>query len=387
MPGGGNIMQFARFIIRFGAVCLALAALVLDRAEARRVALVIGNADYRVGPLQNPIKDAAAVAKAFETLHFDRVILKQNLRIDGFRAALGELAREVAGADLGVVYFAGHGVEVGGRNFLIPIDAVLARQGDLDLQAVALDTTIAQLAGVTSLKLVILDACRTNVFPLAGVKRSVGRGLSPVKPEDNTLVVYAAKDGTTADDGAGRVHSPFTEALLKHIATPDVEVRLLFGRVRDDVLLATRNDAEPQQPYVYGSLGGRSHYLQPVDPGNDSPLAQRLRDQERRIAKARAEANAAKERLRDLERRLQAEGAPKPIKAGEGAKREQVPSPQTTASSPAPASAGGSCSDARAGCTQACPSGTNFSECENSCRSRYRACLSTGAFTRGLVKQ
>jgi hypothetical protein len=380
-------MQVARFVMRLVAVCLAFAALAAGPAEARRVALVIGNADYRVGPLQNPVKDAAAVAEAFEALHFDKIILKQNLAIDGFRAALGELARETADADLGVVYFAGHGVEVGGRNFLIPVDAVLARQGDLDLQAVALDTVIAQLAGVTSLKLVILDACRTNVFPLAGAKRSVGRGFSPVKPEDNTLVVYAAKDGTTADDGAGRAHSPFTEALLKHITVPDVEVRILFGRVRDDVLLATRSETEPQQPYVYGSLGGRSHYLQSVDPANDSPVAQRIREQERQIAKAVAAAKAANEKLHDIELRLKGEGAPKADKAVVTPKREQAPPARATASAPAAAPAGGSCSDARAACTQACQGGGSFSECESSCRARYRACLSTGAFTRGLVKQ
>ena len=119
---------------------------------------------------------------------------------------------------------------------------------------------LEQLAGASRLKLVILDACRNNLFPMAGSKRSVTRGLSRIEPEDNTLVVYAAKDGTTADDGAGRQHSPFTLALLRHIATPGLEVSFVFRRVRDDVVAATK---AVQTPHVYGTLGGKELYLKP----------------------------------------------------------------------------------------------------------------------------
>jgi hypothetical protein len=235
--------------------------------EAKRVALVIGNADYKVGPLQNPVNDATAVAAVFEKqLKFDKVILKKNLGTEAFRATLLELSRAVSGAEIGVVYFAGHGTEVGGKNFLIPVDAALAKASDLNLQAVLLDTVIEQLAGATKLKLVILDACRNNAFPLAGGKRSVSRGLSRIEPEENTLVAYAAKDGTTADDGVGRRHSPFTEALLKHVATPGLEVQLLFRRVRDDVIKATRNTPQPQLPHVYASLGAQELYLRAPPP-------------------------------------------------------------------------------------------------------------------------
>jgi hypothetical protein len=214
--------------------------------------------------LANPVNDAVAVAEAFEkALGFDKVILRKNLTFDGFRAALRELAREVAGAELGVVYFAGHGTEVAGKNFLIPIDARLARSGDLSFEAIALDSVLEQLAGASRLKLVILDACRNNLFPVAGAKRALGRGLSRIEPEDNTLVVYAAKDGTTADDGAGQRHSPFTLALLKHIATPGLEINFVFRRVRDDVVAAT---SPVQTPHVYGTLGGKELYLKPGLP-------------------------------------------------------------------------------------------------------------------------
>jgi hypothetical protein len=251
--------------IRLAACFGLIACLSMSPAHAaRRVALVIGNADYTLGPLANPVNDATAVAEALEkALGFEKVILRKNVTFDGFRAALRELAREVTGAELGVVYFAGHGIEVAGKNFLIPVDARLARSGDLSLEAISLDSVLEQLAGASRLKLVILDACRNNPFPVAGAKRAVSRGLSRIEPEDNTLVVYAAKDGTTADDGAGQRHSPFTLALLKHIATPGLEINFVFRRVRDDVAAAT---SPVQTPHVYGTLGGKELYLKPGLP-------------------------------------------------------------------------------------------------------------------------
>jgi tetratricopeptide (TPR) repeat protein len=233
-----------------------LAAAPAPAALGRRVALVIGNASYKVGPLQNPVNDAKAMADVLrDTLKFDKVMLRLNLEFDAFRTALREFSRESAGADLGLVYFAGHGTEVAGKNYLVPIDATLAKVGDLSIEAMALDSVLDQLAGVTKLRLVILDACRNNPFPVA---RRGSRGLGRIEPGSNTLVVYAAKDGTTADDGAGRRHSPFTEALLKHIATPALEIQFLFREVRDDVTAATQGG---QEPYVYGTLGRSRMYL------------------------------------------------------------------------------------------------------------------------------
>jgi len=244
-----------------GVACWALAALFASPADARRVALVIGNSDYKVAPLDNPVNDAVAVAEVIEQqLKFDKVILKRDLGAEAFRDALREMARESRGAEVGVLYFAGHGVEVGGRNFLIPVDARLRAAREVDLEAIALETALAQLDGVTTLKLVILDACRNNPFPLAGATRSVGTGLARIEPEGNTLVAYAARHGTMAEDGSASRHSPFTEALLKHIAMPGLEVRQLFGYVRDEVATAT---GHRQQPYLYGSLGGQGLFLRP----------------------------------------------------------------------------------------------------------------------------
>jgi TRAP-type uncharacterized transport system substrate-binding protein len=257
-----------RLAIRLAAALVCALACLLP-AEARRVALVIGNAEYKIGPLANPVNDAEAIAEAFaKGLGFDKVILRKNLAFDGFRAALAEIAEAAAGAEVAAVFFAGHGTELAGKNYLLPVDARLAKAADLSLQAIALDTVLEQIAGATRLKLVILDACRNNLFPMAGAKRSVVRGLSRIEPEENTLVVYAAKDGTTADDGAGQRHSPFTAALLKHIATPGLEVSFVFRRVRDDVVATT---SPVQTPHVYGTLGGKELYLKPPTAVTSGP--------------------------------------------------------------------------------------------------------------------
>jgi hypothetical protein len=224
----------------------------------RRVALVIGNAAYlKWSALGNPGKDAAAVAAALEKqLGFEKVILKLDLTEKGFKAALIEFAQVAAGADLGLIYYAGHGMEAGGRNFLIPVDAEPPTPASLDLHAIPLDAVMRRLDGVSRLRLVVLDACRSNPFdrsPGGG-----GRGLKAIEPEDNTLVVYAAKAGTTAADDAGLGHSPFTQAFLQHVTRPGIEVRQLFGYVRDETLKLTRR---VQQPWTYGTLGGDPLYL------------------------------------------------------------------------------------------------------------------------------
>jgi len=269
-------------------ISAAVAGLHVGPAEARRVALVIGNADYKVGPLGNPANDADAVAAAFNGLGFDLVLLRKNLGVEGFRTVLSEVARESAGADVAVVFFAGHGTERDGRNYLIPVDAKLDRVSDLDLQAIALSIVLDQIGGATKLKLVILDACRNNVFPLAGVRRSVTRGLARIEPEDNTLVVYAAKEGTLAEDGVPTLHSPFTASLLKHLATPGLEISFVFRRVRDDVARTTGNR---QQPHLYGTLGGEGIYLKvaaPLGPSAEVEAARKATDVERaRLAEER----------------------------------------------------------------------------------------------------
>jgi uncharacterized caspase-like protein len=215
---------------------------------------VIGNAAYKAGALENPGKDAKAVAETLEKLGFDKVVLKRDLGSEGFWEALGEFATLTAGADLGLVYYAGHGVEVGGKNYLIPVDVAPVTPANIKLKGIQLDAVLDQLASVRKLKLVILDACRTELL----LERGGSRGLTAVDPDADTLVVYAAKAGTTAADGAGRPHSPFAEAFLKHVTAPGVEVRQLFGYIRDETMALTGGT---QQPFSYSSLGGPPLYL------------------------------------------------------------------------------------------------------------------------------
>jgi uncharacterized caspase-like protein len=145
---------------------------------------------------------------------------------------------------------------VNGATYLVPVDAELRRDTHVSDETLSLTQVQAKVDAAGKLGLVILDACRNNPFlsrmvRTAGATRSVGRGLSAVEPEGNVLVAYAAKHGTTAEDGAGE-HSPFTEALLAHIEEPGLEVNFLFRKVRDRVRDKT---AKRQEPFLYGSLG------------------------------------------------------------------------------------------------------------------------------------
>ena len=228
---------------------------------AGRVALVIGNGAYQKAPaLPNPTRDAGDVADALGRLGFT-VTRAMNLNGTDMRRALTVFGRAAAGADMAVVYYAGHGIEVGGENWLIPVDAELQRDVDTENEAVSLKAVTLQVLQTRELGLVILDACRSNPFVNSMKRltssRAVSRGFARVEPSRNVLVAYAAKDGTTASDGDGR-NSPFTAALLKNLETPGLEINFLFRRIRDEVMTTTRNE---QEPFVYGSLSGQSIYL------------------------------------------------------------------------------------------------------------------------------
>ncbi|MCG2641659.1 caspase domain-containing protein [Bradyrhizobium sp. GCM10023182] len=238
------------------------AARAAATAEGRRVALVIGNGAYRNVPaLLNPPNDASDIAAALKRLGFT-VTLATNASFDEMRRGLIALGREAAGADMAAVYFAGHGMEINGENWLIPVDAELKRDTDAANEAINLQSVMLQVSNTTSLGLVILDACRNNPFA-AKMNRSIATraapasGLGRIEPVGNVLVAYAARDGTTALDGDAR-NSPFAAALLRNIEVSGVEVTFMFRNVRDDVMEATRNE---QQPFVYGSLSRKAIYL------------------------------------------------------------------------------------------------------------------------------
>src|SRR5499426_2570295 len=234
-------------------------------AQQKRVALVIGNSAYQnVAKLANPARDSAAIAKMFKDVGFNSVTIRQDLGVVDFKRALRDFADAVQDADVAVVYYAGHGIQVGDMNYMIQVDARLATEIDAQDEAVSLDRILMTLQSAKRLRLVLLDACRDNPFlsrmKVSSATRAVTRGLARVEPENNSLVAYAAKNGQIARDGTGE-HSPFTAALLKHMPVPGLDVRLALGRVRDDVLESTGNR---QEPFVYGSLGGDAVSLAPV---------------------------------------------------------------------------------------------------------------------------
>jgi hypothetical protein len=228
---------------------------------ADRVALVIGNGAYqRVAALPNPPRDATDIAHALERLDF-KVTQLNNATAADMRKALVEFGHAAEGSMMAVVFYAGHGMEAGAENWLVPTDAELRSDTDIESEAVSLRSVNLQVGKARQLGLIILDACRNNPFA-AKMKRSlsiraVARGLAPTEPTDNVLIAYSARDGTTASDGDGR-NSPFTTALLQNIETPGLEISLLFRRVRDDVMAATKRE---QQPFVYGSLSKEEIYL------------------------------------------------------------------------------------------------------------------------------
>ena len=255
-----------RRLAAFAAALLAICLASPSALAGKRVALVIGNSNYQnVVALTNPANDAAAIAEMFRKAAFDVVDSRRDLKSQEMRRALRDFGDKARGADIAVIYFAGHGLEVDGNNYVVPVDAVLERDADVEDEAVSLNRILLAAEPATQLRLVILDACRDNPFAKKMKRtiasRSIGRGLVGVEAnKPNTFIAFAAKEGSTAADGDGR-NSPFSTALLKHLTTPGLDIRKAFGYVRDDVMSATGNQ---QEPYTTNSLGGNDVTLVPA---------------------------------------------------------------------------------------------------------------------------
>jgi hypothetical protein len=286
MLGSGSLPT-GDFLMRdLGAIFLAvwLSCFFSPPALAeKRVALVMGNSAYQnVIQLANPTNDSQAISTVLKGAGFDVVELKRDLTVTAMRRALRDFSDAARDADVAIVYFAGHGIEIDGINYVIPVDARLERDIDAYDEAVPLDRILTVIEPAKQLRLVILDACRDNPFNKT-MKRSVGsrgvgRGLAKVEPESpNTLIAFAARAGSTASDGDSK-NSPFTAALVKYLPRPGLDLRKAFGFARDEVLKATNNR---QEPFIYGSLGRDDVALVPATdkpaadaakPSNDSRL-------------------------------------------------------------------------------------------------------------------
>jgi TPR repeat protein len=242
-------------------------------AEERRVALVIGSGDYdHVLDLDNPANDAHDMAEVLRSLGFE---VLEHIDVDyggliGATRAFGELAEA---ADVALFYYAGHAIQYEGQNFLVPIDARLDTAIDIDFELIEVDRILKQLR--TRTNIIFLDACRNNPFEdLTAVSRAIGGGgLAPLHASHGTFIAYATEPNRVAFDGINENHSPFTKALLKHIATPGLEIEAMMKRVRSDVF---RDTQQQQVPWDESSLFDPFFFVMPeavelAQPGTDQP--------------------------------------------------------------------------------------------------------------------
>ena len=235
-----------------------------DVWAAKRVALVIGNSAYEhATPLRNSKADANAMAALLRRLEFD-VVLGTDLRHRDFADAVNAFSEKLYGADVALLFYAGHGLQVHGQNYLAPIDARLKHEAGLAFEAVSLSTIQALMERRNRTSLVFLDACRDN--PLARTlarnmgtrSAAVGRGWARVESGVGTLIAFATQPGNVALDGDGR-HSPFTEAFLRHAETPGQDIEGLMRRVRVDVIEKTNGS---QIPWSHSSLTKRFRFME-----------------------------------------------------------------------------------------------------------------------------
>ena len=247
-----------RFALALAFSCATVCAFAQDALAETRVALVIGNAAYKHAPaLANPKHDAEGMAASLRRLGFE-VLAGTDLDKPAMERLLRDFAQKIEQADVALVFYAGHGLQVNGRNYFVPVDSKLERESDLDFEAVSLELVQRVMEQGTRTNIIVLDACRDN--PLArNLARSmgtrsagIGRGLGQTQAGVGTLIVYATQPGNVALDGDTK-NSPFTEALLKHIEAPGLEVRLVVSRVRQAVIAATKGK---QVPWDSSSLVG-----------------------------------------------------------------------------------------------------------------------------------
>jgi hypothetical protein len=227
----------------------------------RRIAhaLVIGNGAYPgSGRLDNPVNDANAISQKLRSMGFIVTTVTDANR-QRLVQSMAQFRRTAASADISLLYYAGHGVQIFGTNYILPTDVDQTDPAQATIQGVSLNSVVENfLPGKT--KLVFLDACRDNALQRTS-DRSVSKGLAPISVAEGTLISYATKDGQTAADGVGK-NSPFTQALLEHINDPQ-DIAVVLRKVRERVMKITGGK---QQPWEYGSLTGGELVLSSIKP-------------------------------------------------------------------------------------------------------------------------
>jgi len=310
-----NSMNKITLIIAYHVLTAFLCTLLAHPAVAQqRIALVIGNGNYETGPLANPANDAADMASTLKKLGFT-VILKKDANIEMMEEAIEDFGGRLKRGGVGLFFYAGHGVQVYGSNYLIPIGAKIKKESDVKYRAIDAARILDEMENAgNGMNIVILDACRDN--PFGRSFRSGSRGLSIIATAPRgTYITYSTSPGNVAADGKGR-NSPYTESLLNHINTPGLPIEQVFKQVRQDL---ARKTAGQQVPWELSSLSGdfyfnasgtkirREQALQSGDKAADDDLAEerrKLAEEKERLRKEQEllkEKNALAETRRKIE--------------------------------------------------------------------------------------
>ncbi len=306
---GSKIMNTFVKIIPFSVLVSLIVFFSITAGAAQRVALVIGNSQYESAPLANPVNDAADMAAALTRLGFT-VILKKNASQESMEEAFEDFGNRLKKGGVGLFFYAGHGIQANGVNYLIPIGARIKKESDLKYRAIDAGRILDEMQNANNgTNIVILDACRDN--PFSRSFRSASRGLSIISAApQGTFITYSTSPGNVAADGKGR-NSPYTEALLKHIGTPGLPIEHVFKRVRQDLATQTRGQ---QVPWELSSLsgdfyfkGGSGSSRETVQTQDNTSAAQAALDEERRKLAEDRERLRKEEELAEARRKIEEE--------------------------------------------------------------------------------
>jgi len=246
-------------VVLFGALLAApIQADQFPYHSESRTALVIGNADYQNGQLRNPLNDAKSVAAKLEQLGF-KVLLRENQSREAMHRSIGEFGDLLKEGGVGLFYYAGHGMQIKGRNFLIPIDADIQHEDDIEFRGIDANMVLSRMdAAQSRVNLVVLDACRNN--PFVRVSRSGLNGLAQMDAPKGTLIAFSTAPGSLAKDGGG-TNSVYTKHLLQKLSLPALPVEQLFKEVR---IAVTKETNDRQIPWESSSLMGDFYFVPPT---------------------------------------------------------------------------------------------------------------------------
>jgi uncharacterized protein (TIGR02145 family) len=226
------------------------------RQEQKRIALVIGNGNYLLGSLANPENDARAMKNALQNVGFD-VIEYENLNQGEMKRAIDEFGEKIKSYDVGLFYFAGHGIQSNGYNYLIPVDAQLTTEKQIEYDCVQADRVLALMEGSgAKINIIILDACRNNPFERSWTRTATGKGLAFMDAPEGTLIAYATSPGKTASDGSG-LNGLYTSAILESIQLQEINIIQMFQNVRKIVV---QKSNKQQTPWESTSLTGDFYF-------------------------------------------------------------------------------------------------------------------------------